>query len=170
MDALFNEDYKEEEKKKQGKGKKKQKKQDEQTTKKLDELFGVTEQTCNENEPDGFNLDEDFLKECEEYNQNEEETHCCECTNIDCDMHPMHLMCETHALVSKDVLPLHIGGYLADEILSSLYRSLAELIEAKDLTDEEDDEIRKILEEVGYRLVHAVDLINASRHNIDEIN
>lgn len=176
MDALFNENYKEEEKKKQDKGKSKKKQKKNTLTKtelqEFDKMWDEMDETCNceAEEPDGFNLDEDFLKECEEYNQNEEETHCCECTNIDCDMHPMHLMCETHALVSKDVLPLHIGGYLADEILSSLYRSLAELIEAKDLTDEEDDEIRKILEEVGYRLVHAVDLINASRHNIDEIN
>lgn len=180
MDALFNEDYKEEEKKKQGKGKSKKKqskgrnnqKKTTLTKEEIQEFNRMWDEmnetcTCEVEEPDGFNLDEDFLKECEEHNQNEE-THCCECNNIDCDMHPMHLMCETYALVDKDELPMHIGGYLADEILSALYKNLGELIEAKELTDEEDNEIREILEKVGYRLVHVVDLINTSRHNIDE--
>lgn len=190
MDALFNEEYKEAEKKKQNKSKSKgknKKKKNTLTKEELQEFDRMWDEmdetcTCEAEETDGFNLDEDFLKECEcdkaeEYNQYEGETHCCECDNLDCEMHPMHLVRDTYALVNKDELPMHIGGYLADEILSALYKSLAELIEAKELNEvpfdsfnsiKKNDEIRKILEDTGYKLVHVVDLINASRHNIDE--
>lgn len=192
MDALFNEEYKEAEKKKQkkqSKGKNKQKKTTltKEELQEFDRMWDEMDETCTceeeeTEEPDGFNLDEDFLNECEcdkaeEYNQYEGETHCCECDNIDCEMHPMHLMNDEYALVNKGELTMHIGGYLADEILSEIYKSLIKLIEAKELNEvpfdefnsiNKIDELRKILDDTNYKLVHVVDLINASRHNIDE--
>ncbi len=194
MDALFNEEYKEDGKKKQNKGKSKGKNKQKKTTltkeelQEFDRMWEEMDETCNceadlnKEENTGETCEDSYLEDDfednEEYEETVEETdedidenykNCYNCINKDCEFN-LH----GKKWIPDMDIPLFIGGLLADEIISNVCRNMIHIIEIKDaLFSIEDEEIREEaldrVKMVQENLCNTIELIRRAPDTVHEI-
>ena len=122
----------------------------------IDEFFGLLEEENNhEEENNGFDLDEEFLDECMDYADSQQQgieySECVNCDCIECDMNPLN--------------KYHIGEGISDNILMLLYQNMKELLVIKELSNdsESNQKIKELISKLEIRNLRVIQMIIESR-------